>query len=212
MGLYLTIGERIADGCVHVIGILASIIAVTVLIVLAVLYLPALSTTGLVVYGLASVAMFGFSAAYHLIPVPKWQDVLRRFDHAAIFIKIAGTYTPFALIKLGGVAGAGLLSTIWTLALVGAVSKLFFPLKLGRYSVPLYLALGWIGVFFIVPLFYALPTSALVLLGAGGLLYTIGVLFFLWEKLPYQVAIWHGFVLVAASCHFAAIVQAVIVS
>ncbi|MEP3279570.1 MAG: hemolysin III family protein [Stappiaceae bacterium] len=200
-----TRGERIADGCIHIVGVLASITAVVLLIGLTAYYLPPLSTTSLIIYGIASIAMFAFSAAYHLIPVPSWKDLLRRFDQAAIFIKIAGTYTPFILMKMSGIVGAGLLGVVWILAIFGATSKLFFPLRLKGLSVPLYLGLGWAGVLFIVPLFYALPGGALILLGVGGVLYSIGVIFHLWDNLPYQNAIWHAFVLMAASCHFAAI-------
>lgn len=200
-----TRGERIADGCIHVVGVLASIIAVALLIWFTAFYLSPLSTTSLIIYGLASIAMFGFSAAYHLIPVPSWKGLLRRFDQAAIFIKIAGTYTPFVLMKMSGLVGAGMLGAVWILAIVGATTKLFFPKSLNGLSVPLYLGLGWASVLIIGPLFYALPGSAFVLLGIGGVLYSIGVIFHLWDSLPYQNAIWHAFVLVAASCHFAAI-------
>jgi len=161
------------------------------------------------VYGLAMIAMFGFSAAYHLIPVPDWKLLLRKLDQAAIFIKIAGTYTPFALVKMGGVAGYTLFGVVWAVALSGAAAKLLVQPKRDWFSVPLYLALGWAGLAAIQPLVMSVPTESLVLLGVGGAIYTVGVLFHIWESLPYQNAIWHLFVLAGTACHFAAVTFAV---
>lgn len=204
-----TVRERIADGCVHVFGVTASIVAVITLLIFAIPTLPADATVSLVIYGVAMIAMFSFSAAYNLVSVPSWKGILRRFDQAAIFVKIAGTYTPFALVKMGGAAGYTLLSSVWVVALVGAVAKLLPTPRWDRLSVPLYLALGWAGVFAIQPLVLSVPLDALILLGIGGVLYSVGVIFHVWESLPYQNAIWHLFVLVATVCHFAAVVTAI---
>ena len=202
--------ERIADGCVHIIGIGASIAAVSVLLTLAVPSLPGSWTAGLAIYGIAMIGMFAFSAAYHLIPVPHVADRLRRMDQAAIFLKIAGTYTPFALVVIGGYWGYGLLGAVWTVALIGAGVKLFLPGRMGGYTVALYLAFGWAGLIAIRPLAATMPPAALILLASGGVLYTIGVAFHLRERLPFRTAIWHGFVLAATACHYAAVVDAVI--
>jgi len=203
------LGERIADGIIHVVGVAGSLIAVAVLVAIAVSTLPLSATASLLVYGLATIAMFGFSAAYHLIPVPDWKLFLRKLDQAAIFIKIAGTYTPFALVKMGGVAGYTLFSVVWTVALAGAAAKLLVQPKRDWFSIPLYLALGWAGLAAIQPLVMAVPSESLILLGVGGAIYTAGVLFHIWESLPYHNAIWHLFVLVGTACHFAAVTFAV---
>jgi hemolysin III len=130
---------------------------------------------------------------------------LRRFDHAAIFLMIAGTYTPFILIKMHTPWGLGLLAVVWTMAGIGIAIKLFAPRYLEGLSTALYLVQGWAVIAAWEPLMSAMPGRVLTLLVAGGVLYTIGVVFHLWERLPYQNAIWHGFVLSAASCHFAAV-------
>jgi hemolysin III len=135
--------------------------------------------------------------------------ILRRFDHAAIYVKIAATYTPFAMVKLGGAIGFGLLGAVWAVGLFGVAAKLFWPAQLVRTSYVLYLAQGWACVAALQPLTEALPARALTLLVVGGILYTLGVVFHLWQSLRYHNAIWHGFVLVASACHFAAVVDAV---
>ena len=204
-----TSGERLVDGVIHGLSILASLIALPILIVMAIPHLSAASVSSLAIYAAASLAMFIFSAAYNLIPVVSWKDRLRRFDQAAIFMKIAGTYTPFTLLKIGGAWGIGLLTAVWAVALSAAAAKLFLPGALDRISIGLYLVLGWAVLLVIRPLAAALPLDALILLAAGGGLYTVGVVFHLWKGLAYQNAIWHGFVLAAASCHYAAVVRTV---
>ena len=201
-----TIRERIADGCIHVIGVTASLVALTALLVIGVESQTLLWGVGLAIYGLALVATFSFSAGYHLVVRPKLKEVLRRLDHAAIFLMIAGTYTPFILIKMQTPWGLGLLAVVWTMAAIGIAIKLFAPRFLDGLSTALYLVQGWAVLAAWQPLMSALPGVALTLLMIGGVLYTIGVVFHLWERLPYQNAIWHGFVLSAASCHFAAVI------
>jgi len=204
-----SLGERIADGIIHVLGVAGSVIAVAILMAIAVSTLPLGVNASLLVYGLATIAMFGFSAAYHLIPVPDWKLFLRKLDQAAIFIKIAGTYTPFAVVKMGGVAGYTLFGVVWAVAIAGALAKLLVKPRRDWFSIPLYLALGWAGLAAIQPLVLAVPSEALILLGVGGALYTVGVLFHVWHSLPYQNAIWHVFVLAGTACHFAAVTVAV---
>ncbi len=201
-----TIRERIADGCIHAIGVTASLVALTALLVIGVESQTLLWGVSLAIYGLALVATFSFSAGYHLVVRPKLKEVLRRLDHAAIFLMIAGTYTPFILIKMQTPWGLGLLAVVWTMAAIGIAIKLFAPRFLDGLSTALYLVQGWAVLAAWQPLMSALPGVALTLLMIGGVLYTIGVVFHLWERLPYQNAIWHGFVLSAASCHFAAVI------
>ena len=200
-----TLRERIADGCIHITGVTASLVALGALLTIGVQSQTALWTVSLTIYGLALVATFSFSAGYHLVVRPKLKEVLRRFDHAAIFLMIAGTYTPFILIKMNTPWGLGLLAVVWIIAGIGIAIKLFAPRLLDGLSTPLYLVQGWAVIAAWEPLMTALPGTALTLLTLGGVLYTVGVVFHLWERLPYQNAIWHGFVLSAASCHFVAV-------
>jgi hemolysin III len=203
-----TRNEVIADGVVHVAGIALGLIAISVLIALAVTQLDPAAGLAVVIYGAGMLAVFCFSAAYNLNRGPRrW--LLRRLDHAAIYVKIAATYTPFAAIKLAGGPGMWLLAAVWGIAVVGASAKLIAPAMFVRTSYALYLAQGWACVFTLPSLMEALSTTALVLLVTGGVLYTVGVVFHLWEKLPYNNAIWHGFVLVASACHFAAVLDIV---
>lgn len=201
--------ERIADAVVHVLGVAASFCAATVLIVLAAPKAGALAIVSLAVYGLGLLATFGASAGYHLTARPSRKALLRRLDHAAIFLMIGGTYTPFALVSMGGTAGVLLCIVVWLIAALGIAVKLFLPGRYERAAIVLYLALGWSILAAIEPLVSAVSVTTLVLLVAGGLVYSAGVAFYLWRGLPYQNVIWHGFVLAAAGCHYAAILRSV---
>jgi hemolysin III len=201
-----TMRERVADGCIHVIGVTASLVALTVLLIVGVETQAALWIVSLAIYGLALVAMFSCSAGYNLVVRPKLKEVMRRLDHAAIFLMIAGTYTPFILIKMNNAWGLSLLAVVWIMAAIGIAIKLFAPRFLEGLLTALYLVQGWAVIAAWEPLMSAMPGRVLTLLVVGGVLYTIGVVFHLWERLPYQNAIWHGFVLSAASCHYAAVI------
>jgi len=207
-----TLRERIADGCIHAAGVAASLVALFVLLFIGVRSDALLWVVSLTIYGLGLVATFGFSAGYNLvIRPPTLKEWLRRFDHAAIFLMIAGTYTPFVLIKMNTPWGLGLLALVWTMAAIGIALQLLAPRFLQGLSTALYLVQGWAVLAAWEPLMSALPGRVLTLLVVGGVLYTIGVVFHLWERLPYSNAIWHGFVLSAASCHFAAVIFVVAV-
>jgi len=207
-----TLRERIADGCIHAAGVAASLVALFVLLFIGVRSDALLWVVSLTIYGLGLVATFGFSAGYNLvIRPPTLKEWLRRFDHAAIFLMIAGTYTPFVLIKMNTPWGLGLLAVVWTMAAIGIALQLLAPRFLQGLSTALYLVQGWAVLAAWEPLMSALPGRVLTLLVVGGVLYTIGVVFHLWERLPYSNAIWHGFVLSAASCHFAAVIFVVAV-
>lgn len=204
-----TRAERIFDGVVHVTGVSASIGGLITLVVMVALGLDLISTTAVLVYGAAMVATFGFSAAYNLVQSPGPKEWLRRMDHAAIYIMIAGTYTPFALLGLPHPVGVWLLSLVWAVAAAGVFLKLCFPRRFERISLLLYLTQGWAILFVVDSLIVSLGMASLVLLTVGGGLYTLGVVFHLWERLPFQNAIWHMFVLSAAACHFAAVLTIV---
>lgn len=203
-----TRAEVIADGVVHALGITFGLAGVATLIVLSLTRLDPATATAVIIYGTGMLAVFVFSAAYNLSR-SRWRWLLRRLDHAAIYVKIAATYTPFAAIKMGGPVGVGLLVAVWGIAVLGASAKLIAPAQFVRTAYVLYLAQGWAAVFTLPSMFEALPATAFALLIAGGVLYTVGVVFHLWEKLPYNNAIWHGFVLTASTCHFAAVVSSV---
>ena len=202
------LGELVADGFIHVIGVSAGVVAVVTMLWTALPYQALGAKGALAVYGGSMVAMLSISAGYNLIHVAGWRETLRRFDQAAIFVKIAGTYTPFAMIKLGGGWGYTLLVTVWAIAAFGVATR-FSGWTSERATLALYLGLGWLGLLFIYPLYSALSTPTLILLGSGGLAYTFGVVFHLWENLPYQNAIWHLFVLAGTSLHFAAVIAAI---
>lgn len=202
-----TRGERLADGIIHALGVPASLAALIVLVTIAVESGHSTVSFSLIVYGAGLVATFGCSAAYNMVAWPPWKTALQRLDHCAIFLMIAGTYTPFAVLELGGAWGYSLLAAVWGIAAAGICLRLFAPQRLRRISIGLYLAQGWVVVVAADPLLQAMSGRVLALLAAGGVLYTVGVVFHVWERLPYQNAIWHVFVLAAAGCHYAAILD-----
>lgn len=204
-----TRAERIADLCIHLVGVSAGILGVGVLLILGLRDATVSVAVALVIYAAGLLAMLCFSALYHAVEHPTRKQVLRRFDHAAIFIMIAGTYTPFALARIGGTLGIGLLAFVWAIAVVGVVLKLFRPRSSHGLAMVLYLVMGWCAVVAIQPLFEAIGTAMAVLVLLGGGFYTIGVPFHLWRSLRFHNAIWHGCVLVGASFHYAAVLGSV---
>ncbi len=197
--------ERIADGVVHTVGVALAVAGAVVLLTLAALQAHDAGTiTALGIYAATLIATFAASACYHLIPWPAGRATLRRIDHAAIYLKIAGTYTPLVVFIGSGFAYT-ILGVVWALAAAGMVAKLFFWRTPGRLGAWLYLGMGWLSVALVWSLFPLLPVGASILIAAGGLLYSSGVIFFSWKNLPFQTAIWHGFVLIASGCFFAAI-------
>lgn len=203
--MHYTRNEVLADGFVHLLGVVGGLIAVTALLTFTALTRDSYTVAVVAVYGVGTIAVFVFSALYNLDVVPTRRDIMRRLDHAAIFVKIAGTYTPFVTVSLGGVWGMGLLGAVWIIAAVGVPLQLLAPDRLERISVLLYLLQGWLIVVAVEPLSQTLSGAAMTLIVIGGGLYTIGVGFHLATKLPYHNAIWHAFVLVASACMYAAV-------
>lgn len=202
--------ELIADGVVHIVGLCLGLIAATVLIVLAAVYASALDIVVSSIYVAGLLAMLGLSATYNLWPVSRAKWVLRRLDHSAIYILIAATYTPFIMQVKESVLAIVLLVGVWCAAIAGIVLKLKFPGRFDRLSVGLYLAMGWSGMMLYDSVVQALPTLALCFVVAGGVFYTFGVIFHAWERLRFQNAIWHGFVLSGAACHYTAVLDIVL--
>ena len=202
--------ELIADGIVHAIGVLSGIIAATVLVVLTAVYASAIDIVGVSIYVAGLLSMLVLSATYNLWPVSRAKWVLRRFDHSAIYLLIAATYTPFIMELKDSVFAIALLIGVWCVAIVGIVLKLTCPGRFDRLSVGLYLALGWSGLMLYDKVVSGLPTVALWFVVAGGALYTLGVIFHAWRRLRFQNAIWHGFVLAGAACHYTAVLDLVL--
>jgi hemolysin III len=202
--------ELIADGIVHGIGVFGGVVAATVLIVLAAVFASAYEIVTVSVYAAGLLAMLGFSAAYNLWPVSRGKWLLRRFDHSAIYILIAATYTPVFAQLQNRVFAMSLLAGVWSVAAVGIVLKLFCPGRFDRLSVGLYLAMGWSGLIAYDAGLSSLPRLALWFIVAGGLLYSFGVIFHAWRRLRFQNAIWHSFVLMGAACHYTAVLDLVL--
>lgn len=202
--------ELLADCIIHILGIAGGSIGGATLVALIAVHGDWLELGALIIYACGMIAMFCCSAAYNLARDSRWRALLRRCDHAAIFAMIAGSYTPFTLLRLDGVWSWGLTGAVWSIAAIGMVMKLCRRCDLRYASVAPYLLLGWIGLIAIDPLFRSLRWDTLGLIGLGGALYTIGVLFHVRQRLPFQNAIWHGFVLAAASAHYAAVINGIV--
>jgi len=204
--------EILADAVVHGLGIVLGSIAVIVLVVLAARTAGPLELTSVLIYGGGLLTVLVVSALYNLWPPSPMKWILRRFDHSAIYLLIAGTYTPFVTQMKSGAGSLVLLAGVWTTSVVGMTLKLFFPGRFERLSIVLYLLTGWSGVMAYEAVFGALPISTLWLLAVGGVLYTTGVVFHLWESLRFQNAIWHAFVLAAAACHYGAVLDCMVLT
>lgn len=196
--------ERLSDAVVHVLGIGAALVAVPILIILAVILrgdAPAVASTTL--YGVALVTMLVFSALFHLTTRPRMRRVFRSLDHTAILCLIAATYTPFVL--LSGADASGLLVGLWAAALSGAALRAFAPDRLKLAAIALALGMGWAGLIGGGALFAVLSMPVMVLITIGGVLYTVGVGFCVWERLPFHYTIWHVCVLAASAVFYAAV-------
>lgn len=204
-----SLGEEIANSITHGAGIVLAIIGLTVLTAFASVYGNTRHIVGVSVFGAAMIVMYTASTLYHSVTHPRAKQLLRIFDHAAIFVLIAGTYTPFTLVTLQGSLGWVLFGVIWGLAAIGIVLQIVSLERMSFLSLFLYLGMGWAVIFAIKPILAALPSGGLTLLVLGGLAYTVGVIFYVWRR-PYFHAIWHGFVLAGTVFHYFAILLYVI--
>lgn len=203
--------ERIADGVIHALGVIFALAGAILLVSLSAWSEEARidRTVAVAIYGGALIATFSASAFYHMTPWTRLRPLLRRIDHAAIYFKIAGTYTPLVVL-IGSAFAYAILAVVWAIALGGAVAKLFFWKSPGRLGPTLYLLMGWLSIALVWSLAMTLPVASTALVVIGGLLYSAGVIFFVWEGLRFSNAIWHGFVLAASACFFAAIAMGVL--
>jgi hemolysin III len=197
-----TFGEEIANALTHGVGVGLAVAALAVLVTFAGLYGDAWRVVGFAIYGATLILLYLASTMYHAFTSPRAKRVFKALDHAAIFLLIAGTYTPFTLVTLRGPWGWTLFGLIWGFALAGITFETLF---LGRYMklvVGFYIAMGWLVVIAIKPLVDSLPLGGLLWVSGGGLAYTGGVAFYAWKSLPFSHAVWHLFVLAGSTCHF----------
>lgn len=199
-----SVRETLADASIHVLGLGAGITGSAMLLVHVVQTQETAQIAAIGIYaGFALLALVA-SALYHLLPWEASRPLFHRIDHAAIYLKIAGTYTPLVML-VGSAFAYVVLAAVWVVALFGAIAKLSFWATDARGSLALYLAMGWASVLLIWPMWQTLPGSATALIVAGGGLYSLGTVFFAMDTLRFQNAIWHGFVLAASACFFGAV-------
>jgi len=203
----LSVGEEIGNSITHGLGLIASIAAVPFLVIKARSSSDDTALTGAIIYGATLILLYATSTVYHALPISKGKQLFRVLDHSAIYLLIAGTYTPFGLGPLRGPWGTGLLVVIWILAAIGIAAKVIGGFKLPRLSTALYLLMGWLIVVAIKPLIENVPLEGLMWLAAGGLAYTGGVVFYSMKRMRYSHMIWHLCVAAGSVCHFIAVLS-----
>ncbi len=201
----VVIREEVANSVTHGLGLLASLIGAVVLVSLSIERGEAWHVISAVVYGVTLVSLYAASTLYHAFKGTGVRDVLRVLDHCAIYLLIAGTYTPVTLVSLRGGWGWALFCTVWFLAIAGIVFKVWATGRFAVLSTAVYVLMGWLCIVALKPMFVLLSPGALALLGAGGVLYTAGTLFYHSERVPYSHAVWHLFVVAGSVCHYLAI-------
>ena len=198
-----TVGEEIANAVTHGVAALLSIAGLAVLVAFAVLYSGSPKVVAAVsIFGASMVFLYTASTLYHSIPNPRAKKVLQYLDHSMIYVLIAGSYTPFCLITLQGYTGIALLCAVWLIAIAGISLQAVLLHKADWINCLLYLSMGWLAVFVIDPLVSTLDSTGLALLVAGGLAYTVGVVFYIFERIPFSHAIWHTFVFAGTTLQF----------
>lgn len=206
------LGEEIANSVTHGIGALLSVAGLTLMLMLAVTEHDATRIASSIIYGSTLILLFLLSTLYHSFKHHSVKEIFQTLDHCAIYLLIAGTYTPFLLISLKGAWGYSLMAVIWGLAVFGIVFKLCCRERFPKISLITYLLMGWLIVIAATEMIARVPLGGLVLLAVGGLVYTIGTIFYAWDRMPYNHAVWHLFVLGGSICHFFAIYSYVIPS
>lgn len=197
--------EEIANSITHGVGVIFSIVALTILLVYAIWQKKVTSIVGFSIYGICSISLYLASTLYHSFRNEKAKRILRIFDHSSIYLFIAGTYTPVALISMRGYWRIGILSGVWAIAILGIFFKVFTYKKIDKYkafSIALYIVMGWLVVIAVKPMIENVPFGFFMWLLAGGIVYTVGTVFYAIKKIPYNHAIWHLFVLAGSVLHF----------
>jgi len=202
--------EELANAVTHGVGLVLAIAGFVVLLVLAILRGTTWHVVACSIYGATLICLYTASTLYHAVVSPRVKRALRIFDHSAIYLLIAGTYTPFLLLNLRGPWGWSLFGVVWGLAVAGILFKFWFVGHFEFLSTAVYVAMGWLVVIAAKPVFAHVPTVTLLWLFAGGLFYSTGVIFYAWRRLPYSHAVWHLFVLAGSTCHYLAVLRSVL--
>lgn len=198
-----SVAEEVANSISHGLGMIFGIVGLVLLLNQAIdAGADGLSITSLSIYGSSMILLYLASTLYHAIPFERAKRALKTFDHCAIYLLIAGTYTPFLLISLRTPLAITLMAVIWSIALVGIILEIAFVYRFKRLSLITYLVMGWLALVAVYPLALSLSTGGLVLLAVGGVVYSLGVIFYVWDRVPFNHAIWHLFVLGGTVCHF----------
>ncbi|MCW3118138.1 MAG: hemolysin [Chitinophagaceae bacterium] len=208
-GIPFTLKQELIHSIIHAFGILFGIISIPILTVLAAKNTNVAGIVGASIYGFCFLMLFTFSTLYHSFQQPQVKRVLEIFDHISIYFLLDGTYTPFLLIYLNNSFGITLLSVLWGLTVLGVIFKIFFTGRFEVISIIIYLIMGWILIVGGKRFFTELPTDVVIFIIIGGGLYSIGIIFYLWDKYDWHHALWHFFVLAAAVCHYVAVLLAV---
>ena len=202
--------EELANAVTHGLGLILSIAGLAVLLTLAILRGSAWHIVACSIYGATLVCLYAASTLYHAVISPRLKRAMKIFDHSAIYLLIAGTYTPFLLINLRGPWGWSLFGVVWGLAIAGVLFKLRFTGRFEIFSVSVYLLMGWLVIIAAKPVAMHVPLATMLWLLAGGVFYSAGVLFYAWKGLPYSHAVWHVFVLAGSTCHYFAVLRSVL--
>ena len=202
--------EELVNTLTHGLGLALCLAGVPLLIALAALRGGARLVVAVSIYGTCLLALYAASTLYHALRGPRVKRFFRLLDHSAIYLLIAGTYTPFTLIVLRGAWGWTLLGLVWGISVFGILWKVFFLERLEAVSIALYVVMGWLAVIAIKPMFAALHTEGMLWILAGGVAYTGGVVFYAWKRVPYNHAIWHLFVMAGSLCHYFAVMRYVL--
>ena len=207
-----TASEELANTLTHAVGIACSVAGLVAMVVAAARYGDAWQVTSTAIFGTTLILLYTASTLYHAFRAERAKRILQRFDHAAIFLLIAGTYTPFVLVTLRGPWGWSLFGVTWGLAVIGVMLKCWFTGRFRVLSTVIYLVMGWLILIPIKPLLAALPSGGFAWLLAGGACYSLGTIFYLWKRLPYHHAIWHVWVLAGSVCQWIAVFGYVVTS
>lgn len=200
-----SLGEEIANSITHGIGVAASIVALTLLVAWAVLYGDGWALGSGIVFGVTLILLYTGSTLYHAIPHPQARRVFKILDHSAIYLLIAGSYTPFALVTMRESGGWWMFAVVWALAVIGISTEAFWAYRPRWVSAVVYLGMGWLAVFMIGPMRATLDPMGLWLLVGGGLCYSLGTVFYVFKRIPYFHMVWHLWVLAGSVCHFLAV-------